>query len=221
MRTIHISDQAGRSARVLFEPLTKPKPSVVTKDGRALTTRTFFASDGATHDDADFSLALIEGDPEINMEVVGKEVGPTQRVYLTDGDVMPCPPSFIEVVSDKDGKELYRRPATDRPANVNVSRPVTWGQRLPIAEAVRRYVFAKTLQLRHKDGLTYDYLFSMAEDLEKTQEMVYLGAGKGALRFTANGTPHRGFLEGRTNGKEYKLLLHLTNMEQHTTGEGS
>ena len=28
-----------------------------------------------------------------------------------------------------------------------------------------------------------------------------------------NGTPYRGFLEGRVDGDKYLLLLHLTNLE--------
>jgi hypothetical protein len=33
------------------------------------------------------------------------------------------------------------------------------------------------------------------------------------LIFQTNGTPFRGFLEGRTQGESYKLVLHLSNLE--------
>jgi hypothetical protein len=72
------------------------------------------------------------------------------------------------------------------------------------------------MQLRHVDGVTYDFLFGMAEELEKDKVVVLLGAGedgKQPLILQMNGTPFRGFLEGRTNGKDYILLLHLSNME--------
>ena len=56
----------------------------------------------------------------------------------------------------------------------------------------------------------------MANDLQKKNQLMFVVAGtKGIepLIFQVNGTPMRGFLEGRTDGKKYKLLLHLSNME--------
>ena len=37
--------------------------------------------------------------------------------------------------------------------------------------------------------------------------------GNSPLVMTNNGTPYRGFLEGRINGDSFCLLLHLTNLE--------
>ena len=68
----------------------------------------------------------------------------------------------------------------------------------------------------HVNGLTYDFLFSMAKELEQSESLLLLGAGaKGAqpLVLTRGGQQYRGFLEGRTQGKKYCLILHLSNME--------
>ena len=81
---------------------------------------------------------------------------------------------------------------------------------------MKRFVFIRSLQLFHRDGLTYDYLFGIASELAADNVVVLLGAGaKGnePLVFQANGTPYRGFLEGRVKDKSYQLLLHLSNME--------
>jgi hypothetical protein len=46
--------------------------------------------------------------------------------------------------------------------------------------------------------------------------MVIVGAGesvKDPLIMQLNGSPYRGFLEGRIDGEKYILLLHLSNME--------
>jgi hypothetical protein len=43
-----------------------------------------------------------------------------------------------------------------------------------------------------------------------------LGAGSKSnqpLILRRNGTPYRGFLEGRTRGETYRLVLHLSNLE--------
>ena len=90
------------------------------------------------------------------------------------------------------------------------------GRRLKKGDAVRRFVFARTIALSHQDGLTYDYLFGMAQELAESGELVMMGAGeagKEPLILQTNGTPYRAFLEGRVDGARYQLLLHLSNME--------
>ena len=92
------------------------------------------------------------------------------------------------------------------------------------SEAVRRFVFGRTIQLGHLDGLTYDYLYGIAKELADGGEMVMMGAGakgKDPLIFQTNGTPYRGFLEGRVDGARYQLLLHLSNMELKRPGDDS
>ncbi len=57
---------------------------------------------------------------------------------------------------------------------------------------------------------------AMAKQLAEEDAMVMLGGGakgKEPLIFQENGTPYRGFLEGRVDGNRYKLLLHLSNLE--------
>ena len=77
-------------------------------------------------------------------------------------------------------------------------------------------MFRRTVQLCHGDGLSFDFLFEIAKELEKDNSVVLLGTGdKGSapLVFQANGRGYRGFLEGKTEGKRYQLLLHLSDME--------
>ena len=61
----------------------------------------------------------------------------------------------------------------------------------------------------------------MAKTLEDSGKLMQIGAGpKGQqpLIFQTNGTPFRGFLEGRTEGETYKLVLHLSNLEIKSVG---
>ena len=72
------------------------------------------------------------------------------------------------------------------------------------------------MQLMHINGLTYDFLFGMAKDLEDQQSMMLLGGGAKAnepLILRRGNSPFRGFLEGRTQGDKYCLILHLSNLE--------
>ena len=68
----------------------------------------------------------------------------------------------------------------------------------------------------HTDGLTYDFLHRMAVLLETKDTLVSIGAGpkgRDPLVLERNGTPYRAFLEGRTQGDKYRLVLHLSDLE--------
>jgi hypothetical protein len=72
------------------------------------------------------------------------------------------------------------------------------------------------MQLRHVDGVTYDFLFGIAKELDEKDSVMLLAAGeggKGPLVLQAHGSPYRGFLEGRVDGEKFLLLLHLSAME--------
>ncbi|MCX5670673.1 MAG: hypothetical protein NTU94_05055 [Planctomycetota bacterium] len=133
-----------------------------------------------------------------------------------DGNVLYAA-AQVEVICDRDGVETDRRLPADTPANVDGESPLVWtGRLLPRLEAARRFAFTRGLQLRHVDGLTYDFLFGMAEELDRADALMLVGAGPGGrdpVRLERNGVPHRGFLEGRVDGGRYLLVLHLTNLE--------
>ncbi len=225
VRKIHIANLAGRDATVHFQGLRPPRPP---RPGLPETpvhfVRYVATSDAGLHGalqgrfGEDYAQALVEGDPEIALEVVGRRVGRTDTVYLSSaGEVLYASPSVVEVILNADGTERDRRAPVDVEANVNDERPICWiPRRMKKHEVVRRFAFWRTVQLRHVDGLTYDYLYEMASDLAQTEEVVMLGGGeKGRkpLVFNTNGTPYRAFLEGRVDGAAYMLLLHLSNME--------
>ena len=72
------------------------------------------------------------------------------------------------------------------------------------------------LQLLHINGLTYDFLFGIASELEQKNSLLLVGAGPKAnqpLVLRRGALPYRGFLEGRTRGQDYCLVLHLSNIE--------
>lgn len=240
MRELHITNHEGKNTCVAFASATvlTPAPKLGKNGEPAEFFRYLATTEEGTHEflsgedaQADYAQALIDGDPEIDIEKVGMRLGQSRRVYIEfqyveqDGKPAPsgpgrirhAPPSFLEVVYNPDGSERERRKPLDVEANINDQLPLRWtGKKVPRAEAVRRFVMNRTIQLFHKDGLTYDYLFAMAAELAKADALMLIGAGdKGGapLVFQTNGTPYRGFLEGRVDGDRYKLLLHLSNLE--------
>jgi hypothetical protein len=90
------------------------------------------------------------------------------------------------------------------------------GKLLPKKEVFNKFVMVAKLQIFHINGLTYDFLYEMARDLEQKNSLLLLGAGPKSnqpLILRRGSLPYRGFLEGRTRGDEYCLLLHLSNIE--------
>lgn len=164
------------------------------------------------------SKALIEGDPEIDLEQVGRRLAFTSRVYLGPKGNVLYVARVLKVVYGPDGSEQSREDFVDVEATVGEELPaLPWtGRLMPIDQTIRRFAFVRKLQLRHVNGLTFDFLYDIAKTLEESGKLMYVGAGaKGQqpLIFQTNGTPFRGFLEGRTQGDAYRLVLHLSNLE--------
>ena len=225
MTSIHITNAKGRDATVGLSTVKASPAPKMGLPGAAVVFRRYVAATEPGTDAAlkaalgdDYAKQLIEGDPEVDIERVGMLVEQTQTVFLDgDGKVMYADPKFIELVLNPDGTEKERRDPVDAVANVNAELPVRWtGRKVPIKDAVRRFSFRRALQLQHVDGLTFDYLYEMAKELEDAKSLMLVGTGEkgtGALIFQANGRQYRGFLEGKTKGKSYSLKLHLSDME--------
>lgn len=225
MRQIHIANAAGRDATVTFSSPPKPPAPRLGLPGREVDFRRYIVATAQTMHEAlqerleeDYAQALVESDPEVDLERVGRRFTPAARVYLSsDGSVMHAIPTLVEVIYNPDGTERERRAPQDVPANVNADLPVVWtGKKMSKREAVRRFAFTRTVALSHTDGLSFDFLAGMAKELAAADEVVLIGAGKGGkqpLVLQENGTPYRAFLEGRVDGERYALLLHLSHLE--------
>jgi hypothetical protein len=159
--------------------------------------------------------ALIAGDPEIDLETVGSFLRDTSRVYVNPVRQVVHAVTHLEIVCNPDGSEKARRPHA-RP-EANLDRPLVWsGKLLSRREALHKFVFSGKRQIIHVNGLTYDFLYEIARELEARDAMLLVGAGPKAsqpLILRRGALPYRSFLEGRTRGAEYCLLLHLSNLE--------
>jgi hypothetical protein len=226
MRNIKIANAAGRDADIKYiaPPLVQPPPRPGLPGHQIRFRRYLLSAPTGVHaalqakHGEDYAQALLDGDPEVDVEKVGREINPSAKVFLTsDGQVMHAVPTVVEVITDPDGTERDRREPTNQPSNVTAELPVVWtGKTMAKRDAVRKFVFTRTLVLRHTNGLSFDFLHAMAKELAESGEVVLVGAGKGGklpLVLQENGTPYRGFLEGRVDGDRFALLLHLSNME--------
>ena len=226
MRKFNISNAERRDAEVAFEPkATGTKTYFKTAEGRDTHSEKRLRSTMETEPDAlldrfndNLANVLIAEDPEIDKEKVGLKLEGLKKVYLTDEGKVAYGVTLTEHVFNPDGTEKEIRPESSTTGNIAVDgMPVRWtGKMMPKAEAMRRFVFKKSYQLRHVNGLTFDFLQAMAKKLADAGAMMLVGAGAkgvGPLVMQTGGTPYRAFLEGRTQGDSYALILRLTNLE--------
>ena len=227
MGTINISNNNGRDAVVGSLSVLKPiKVRWLDEQGRQVQSGRVMKAHLA-HDLAaleakaggrdKIAQTLIDGDPEIDIEVVGSMLKESSRIYVDpDGKIVHKVRQF-EVIKNPDGTERERRPRKIAQPNAASETPLKWtGKLMKKKEVYNKFVFAKKRQIVHINGLTYDFLYAMAKELEASESLMLLGAGpKGnqPLVLTRGGQLYRGFLEGRTQGDKYCLILHLSNME--------
>jgi hypothetical protein len=223
MFTLHLENE-GRSARVgLSSPMAEKNAAPleqVTSAGKvkhvqALSGQNFLASAN--------SAQLIEGDPELDLQLAGRLMRDATAVYLDPSAAQPVIATEfkeVEVVYTPDGQEKERRSRVFRTANVDTTQPLKIVRRMPVKECLTKFVFRGMQQLVHTDGLTFDFLHSLAKSLQDSQSMALVGAGpKGAgpLVLRDGGTPFRGFLFGEAEGSgddaRYRLLLLLSDQE--------
>ncbi|MGH9818674.1 MAG: hypothetical protein ACRD43_00790, partial [Pyrinomonadaceae bacterium] len=159
---------------------------------------------------------LIDGDPEVDIDLTGMFLTDTSKVYVSQNGIVHLVEEY-ELIYKPDGELRERRLREKTLQNMNSDIPVKWtGKFIKKEEAVRRFVFTNTKQVVHINGLTFDFLYQMAEDLDNKNSLLLLRGGEKAdepLVMNRGGKPYNAFLEGRVKGDSYALLLHLSNME--------
>ena len=226
MRAIHLANEKKRDAMIAFDtPKSRNAVSMVMKDGSPKTSvkiiKTLHNSQQLKEqfkgDMQKLGEAIIAGDPEFDMELTGRMLKKTLRLWVTSENKIAYRVNMAEAIYNPDGTEKERRELAKKQANVRAEAPVRLtGKLISKAEAARKFVFARSYQLRHTSGLSYDFLYDMAKSLHESNSLMRLGAGaKGneQICLSEGGEKYFGFLEGRVEGDKYCLILRLTNME--------
>ena len=223
---INISNQKNRDAVVALEALNSKREIRYTdQKGQPVSTRKLLKTD-VLHDlpqlmakkkDLDkIADALIKDDPEIDIESFGMFLTDMSRVYVTKKGIIHLVEE-IEIVYNPDGTVRERRPRKKAPQNMNAEFPMRWtGKFIKKDEAAHRFVFTNKKQLVHINGLTFDFLYEMAKDLEERDALLLVRGGEKGdepLVMNRGGKPYNAFLEGRIKADAYCLILHLSNLE--------
>ena len=225
MRKIHISDSNSKNTFVHFTPIKAPaNPIRAFGKQKVFSKRLIISGENNDYENL-FSKyqerlpeILLNEDPELDLELIGRPIEKTNTVFINkENEIMKIAPNWVELIFDKDGNEKEKRIPEDRLANITDEIPIRFTKmKLKRKDAVKKFVFSRTLQLWHSDGLTFEFLFNIAKELDENDEMMLVGSGeKGRepLIFQNNGLPWRAFLEGRIQDDSYALLMRLSNLE--------
>ncbi len=228
LRKIHIANSKSRNTLINYKGHTPFSNAMKVDENfnivinkkiiKGIAENTF---DGLKRDLGDdleaMAELLIKGDPEIDIEVTGKFLGASPKVYINENLDVVYRVNKKEKVYLPNGELKDERELRQLESNINSEDPLKWsGKYFPIDKSYNKFVFVRTYQLFHDSGLTYDFLFDMAKELEEKKSFLLLGSGAkgvGPTIFQEGGQPFRVFLEGRTQGEEYMLLMHLSNLE--------
>jgi hypothetical protein len=227
MPEISLTDSKGRDGAVVAESVRVPiRLRWLDESGRQATSvrllkgtidRDYAALLATAGQPEAIANALVAGDPEVDIETTGELLRDTSRVFVNSDRKVVHAVTQVEVVRNPDGSEKLRRPKKPAVPNVSADRPLPWsGRLLPKKDVFNRFAMVSKLQVVHVNGLTYDFLYGIAKHLEEKNSLLVVGAGPKAnhpLVFRRGAVPYRGFLEGRTRGEAYVLLLHLSNIE--------
>ena len=223
---INISNEKGRDAVVALEGFfPKREYKYVDEKGDPVHTQKVLKSN-VNHDLPELlkkrkklekvAKDLIADDPEVDLESVGMFLEETSRVYVSKKGIVHLVEEY-EVITDPDGKERERRPRRKLPQNLNSDVPIRWtGKFIKKEDAVAKFVFINKRQLVHINGLTFDFLFEMAKELDKRNSLLLLRGGEKGdepIVFNRGGKPYNAFLEGRVKDDSYCLIMHLSNVE--------
>lgn len=230
MRGIHIANAKRRDAEVAFESQAIRRDiRTVLKNGKDKQNVRVLKSTVDMDDESlakqfgswtDVADALIENDPELDVEVIGKKLNRTHRLWVDKNNNIAYRVNLFRTIFNPDGTEKERRDVNKLPGNVNKEYPLRWtGKMFPRSEVIRKFAFTRSYQIRHINGATFDFLQAMAQELHDKDSVVLVGGGEKGndpILLSRGGQPYRGFLEGRVQADRYMLILHLSDIELKT-----
>ena len=226
LKEIHIANEKKRDANVRFVSLIKESDPKFAYKGKSIkNSRLLISSDETSEDNLikkfknKLAQKILEEDVDLDIEYAGKFVGDIDRIlFNSKNEILYTPPKIKEVVFNKEGKEIKKQNPKEIVPNVrDDTPPLKWtGKFFKREDILKKFVITKSIQLRHVDGLTFEFLYDMAKTLDNKKSLMFIGGGKSGkdpLIFQTNGNPYRGFIDGRIKKKQYQLILRLSNME--------
>jgi hypothetical protein len=160
MRTINLTNEKKRDAQVCMEaPQKKSSVRRVLDSGvnyaniKLLKQNLALVFETLSKNYADLTQmgnAIIAGDPEIDMEAIGKKITGTQKLYLDQNNKIVYRVNMVKIIKDPSGGEKERHDLMRAMSNVTGESIVQWsGRKFPKGETIRKFVFQRKVQIKH------------------------------------------------------------------------
>ncbi|MBT6438650.1 MAG: hypothetical protein HOK72_03020, partial [Flavobacteriales bacterium] len=200
IRYIKLANDKKRDAEITFRSLN-PKPAItmvmetgdkvinkrVVKGTSQSSTQTLLAKyDEKPKEGVDFQMQLaarlsedlVNSDPEIDIELSGKFIDDVSRVYINEDEKPVFRVKKIEKIFSPKAELKEEREPKYNDSNITGESIVNWtGKLMPKSKVYNKLVFNKKYQLKHVNGLTYDFLFDMAKQLADKDALMMMGGG--------------------------------------------
>lgn len=158
--------------------------------------------------------ALIQSDPEINTNLIGKPVRIRSLAYL---DEQRQPAAQFRLVEEKltpEGAVKETKPYKASEPNIELPVQLSAKGHQTGEELVQKFVVHKIYQVIHLDTLSFDFMLQLCQEIQPRFVRVTGGLkGNEPLVLRREGLPAFAYLHGRCDGDKYCCTLHLTHTE--------
>ena len=211
------SIRRGNDIYMALENGERPLNKRVIKLSKETSVNFLIGKENPSDDDySKFSERLINKDDEIDFMLFGKLIDKVDKIY-TNKDLDPVfNINISEQILNTKGELVEEKEKAYSKSNINGESIVKWtGKYIPKKKLYNKVVLSSKYQLKHINGLTFDFLYKIAKELHEKDSFMILGGGKGnePLILNDGGKPYRAFLEGKIKGESYVLIIHLSNQE--------
>jgi hypothetical protein len=173
---------------------------------------------------------FIEKDNEIDLELTEKRISRTFRILFTSDGELCYNFTEYEIKKDRSGKIIPCEQCGEifcehqikgrTVANINQEdKPIIFIKPMMLdkLEAIKRWSFGRSYQLRHVDGLTFKFCYELALKLSNMRKMTLMAPIKDnkpqPLILRNNTRPFYAWLEGRVKDDKYALILHRATLK--------
>ncbi|MFX1325770.1 MAG: hypothetical protein ACFE8N_12525 [Promethearchaeota archaeon] len=197
----------------------------VTPEGEKASHRRLIKFDSELRDETllqenDLAQKLMDSDLDIDIELAGKFVRRTSRITVTNTLEPVYNYAMYDLLTLPNG-ELQERPHMQNMGNINTLIPVRITDELADPQDLLfEYTFRKSYYIVHHDGVTYKFLYEIAERLHKAQKFARVDTynpetkKRESLILTDGGRKFpRAYLSGAVKGEQYRLVLYLSDQE--------
>jgi len=163
---------------------------------------------------------LKESDIDIDIELAGRKIKKTTRITVGEQYEPVYNYIMFDILQLSDGSS-QERPHLRTIGNINSEIPVRITDELLDPNLlILTYVFRKSYYIVHNNGVTYKFLYELAEKLHNEKKFARIDSFNPETKkreplvlYDGGRKFPRAFLEGRVKDDTYALILHLSDQE--------